>query len=101
MNCVLLNLQITICVTKLRLKICICVFDIDVEPTLHGLKNNALSHSSTGKTGDVHRATGQVTALRSKYYKETEELQGQVRHLQQQIRDMNVSTTCHHWTVQC
>ena len=53
------------------------------------------------KQGDVHRAREQVAALRSKYYKEPEELQRQVRHLRQQIRDMNVSTTCHHWTVQC
>ena len=52
------------------------------------------------KRGDVHRAREQVTALGNKYYKETEELQRQVRHLPQQIRDMNVSTTSHHWTVQ-
>ena len=52
------------------------------------------------KRGDVHRAREQVTALRSKYYKETEELQRQVRHLRQQIRGMNVSNTCHHWKVQ-
>ena len=52
------------------------------------------------KWGDIHRAMEQVTALRSEYYKETEELQRQVRHLRQQIRDMNVSTTCNHWTVQ-
>ena len=51
------------------------------------------------KRGDVHRATEQVTALRSKYHKEMEELQHQVRHLWQQIRDMDVSTICHHWTV--
>ncbi len=49
--------------------------------------------------GGIHRAREQVAVLRSKYYKETEELQRQVRHLRQQIRDMNVSTTCHHWTV--
>ena len=52
------------------------------------------------KRGDVHRAREQVAALRNKYYKETEDLQRQVRHLRQQITDMNVSTTCHHWTVQ-
>ena len=51
------------------------------------------------KRGDVHRAREQVAALRNKYYKEPEELQRQVRHLRQQISDMNVSTTCHHWTV--
>ena len=51
------------------------------------------------KWGDVHHAMEQVAALRNKYYKETEELQCQVRHLRQQITDMNVSTTCHHWTV--
>ena len=46
------------------------------------------------KWSDVHHAWEQVAALRSKYYKETEELQRQVRHLRQQIRDMNVCTTC-------
>ena len=50
------------------------------------------------KRGDVHCAMEQVAALRNKYY-ETEDLQRQVRHLWQQITDMNVSTTCHHWTV--
>ena len=28
-----------------------CVSDIDVERTVHGLLYNALSHSSSGKTG--------------------------------------------------
>jgi hypothetical protein len=51
---------------------------------------NALSHSSTGKTGDVHRTMQQVSAQRPKYYKDTQELQGQVCHLRQQIKDMNV-----------
>lgn len=45
--------------------------------------------SEKEKRGDVHRAMEQVAALRKKYYKETGELQCQVRHLQQQIRDMN------------
>ena len=48
------------------------------------------------KQGHVHRAMEQVPALRRKCYKDTEELQHQVRHLRQQITDMNVSATCHH-----
>jgi hypothetical protein len=46
------------------------------------------------KRGDVHRATEQASALRCKYYNDTEALQRQVRHLRQQITDMNVRTTC-------
>ena len=47
-NCTLLY-YFGICVAKLSLRM--CVSDIDVERTVHGLLYNALSHSSSGKTG--------------------------------------------------
>jgi hypothetical protein len=38
-------------VAKLSLKMCVHVSDIDVERSLYGLIYNALSYSSSGKTG--------------------------------------------------